>query len=316
MDAASQAHETALGSRLMRAMRLAARHGRLLLVLGLLAGFTLPDLAAAMKPALPAMVAFLVFISALRIGARAALGNLQQARGSLGLAVILQLAVPLVLIGALTLAGWQNTPAALALILVLSAPAISGSPAFTAMLGHDPAPAMRLLILGTVLLPLTVLPIFWLTPAFGDATAVILAALRLTAVLALAIGAAFALRRQVFPSPAPDTIKALDGLAALTLAIIVIALMSAVGPTLRTAPGSLLGWLALAFAINFGMQIAARCFGASVPASIIAGNRNIALFLVALPATITDPILIFIGCYQVPMYLTPILMQRFYGPAA
>ena len=51
----------------------------------------------------------------------------------------------------------------------------------------------------------------------------------------------------------------------------------------------------------------------TVPISIVAGNRNIALFLVALPAEITNPLLIFIGCYQVPMYLTPILMRRLYG---
>ncbi len=53
----------------------------------------------------------------------------------------------------------------------------------------------------------------------------------------------------------------------------------------------------------------------AVPVSIIAGNRNIALFLVALPTATTDPVLVFIGCYQIPMYLTPILLRRFYGPA-
>ena len=47
------------------------------------------------------------------------------------------------------------------------------------------------------------------------------------------------------------------------------------------------------------------------------GNRWIvvALFLVALPQATTDPLLIFIGCYQIPMYLTPVLLGRFYGAA-
>ena len=27
---------------------------------------------------------------------------------------------------------------------------------------------------------------------------------------------------------------------------------------------------------------------------------------------VTDPLLLFIGCYQIPMYLTPILLGRFY----
>lgn len=48
---------------------------------------------------------------------------------------------------------------------------------------------------------------------------------------------------------------------------------------------------------------------AAVPLSIIAGNRNIALFFVALSDEVTAPLLIFIGCYQIPMYLTPILMK-------
>lgn len=298
----------------MQALRLAARHGRLLLVLGLIAGFALPGLATAMKPALPAMVAFLVFVSALRIGARAAVGNLRQAGDSLRLVLGLQLAAPLALVSLVWLAGWPGSPALLALVFVMSAPSVTGGPTFAIMLGRDPAPALRLLILGTALLPLTVLPTFWLTPSLGGPGDVILAALRLTGVLSIAIGAAFALRRRAFPDPSAQTIQALDGLAAISLMVIVVALMSAVGPTLRSAPGTLAAWLALAFAINFGLQIAARLAGASVPTSIIAGNRNIALFLIALPTTVTDPVLIFIGCYQVPMYLTPILMQRFYGP--
>ena len=297
----------------MQALRFAARHGRLLLVLGLIAGFALPGVAAAMKPALPPMVAFLVFVSALRIGLRAAVGSLREARRSLWLVLAFQLGVPLALVSLLLPLGPAGTYAGLAAVLAMSAPSISGSPAFTVMLGHDPAPAMRLFILGTALLPLTVIPVFWLVPALGNLPEVIATALRLTAVIGITTAAAFTLRRLAFPTPSAATTQALDGLAAITLAVIVVGLMSAVGPLLRTDPASLAGWLALAFAVNFGMQIAARLLGAPVAASVIAGNRNIALFLVALPAAVTDPVLVFIGCYQVPMYLTPVLMQRFYG---
>lgn len=298
----------------MSALQFAARHSRALLVLGLLAGVTLPGVAAALKPALPLMVAGLVFISALRIGMRAALGNLRQARHSLGLVLVLQLGIPLTLIALLSLSGWQGSPVGVALVLAMSAPAISGAPAFTVMLGHDPAPAMRLLILGTAILPVTILPIFWLAPSLGGPAEAILAAMRLLLTIVFATAAAFVLRRRFFPDPGPEVTRALDGLAALALALIVIGLMAAVGPTLRSEPVALTGWLALAFAINFGMQIAARSLGTGTSVGIIAGNRNIALFLVALPASVTDPVLTFIGCYQVPMYLTPILMQRLYGP--
>ena len=297
-------------------LRLAAHHGRLLLVLGLVGGFTLPGLAAAMKPALPAMVAGLVFVSALRIGARAAIGNLKDARASLSVVLVLQLAIPLFLTAILAFSGYLATAVGMAIVLTMSGPSISGGPTFTAMLGHEPAPAMRLLILGTALLPLTVVPIFWLSPALGSLGEVISAAGRLTLVIAVTVGAAFTVRRRFFPDPAIETIQILDGLAALTLSTIVIGLMSAVGPTLRNNPMELLGWLTLAIGLNFGMQIFSYLLHGktsnSVPTSIIAGNRNIALFLVALPGTVTDQILIFIGCYQVPMYLTPIVMKALY----
>ena len=67
-------------------------------------------------------------------------------------------------------------------------------------------------------------------------------------------------------------------------------------------------------ALNFGLQAIAYKTDPRPDAgvAVIAGNRNIALFLVALPPEITDRILLFIGCYQVPMYLTPLVMARLY----
>ena len=293
-----------------------APHGRKALILGLVAGFALPGLAQAMKPALPAMVAGLIFVSALRIGMKAAVGNLAQAGDSLRRVLAMQIAVPLVAVAVFWVVP-VPAPVAIALILAMCGCSISGGPTFSVMLGFDPAPAMRLLILGTALLPLTILPIFWLTPALGSPTEVIVAALRLTVVIGACVAAAFWVRRQFFPDPAPQTVAALDSLAALSLAVIVVGLMSAVGPTLRNDPTALIGWLALAFAVNYGQQIASylllRGQEDAAQVSIVAGNRNIALFLVALPTGITDQILIFIGCYQVPMYLTPVVMKALYG---
>ncbi|MEM9022234.1 MAG: hypothetical protein AAGB22_00735, partial [Bacteroidota bacterium] len=109
--------------------------------------------------------------------------------------------------------GALATPVALATVLAIAAPSISGSPAFSVMIGHDPAPAMRLLILGTALLPLTVLPVFWLLPSLDGLSAVALAAARLTLVIALAVSAAFAVRIWLLPRPEPETVAALDGLS-------------------------------------------------------------------------------------------------------
>jgi len=301
----------------------AARHGKACLVLGLLAGLGLPWLAGWLRPWLPQMITLLLFLTALRIGPGGAVQSLGTLQRSAGLLVLLQLAVPLGFVGLMAVLNVPWSPLIMAITLVLSAPSAAGTPNFTILLGHDPAPAMRLLILGTAILPLTVLPAFWLLPELGDANAVILAALRLVAVIIGAVGVAFAVRYWRWPSMRAETRTALDGATAIALAVIVVALMSAIRPALASDPLRLLGWLGAAFAVSFGLQIVTylgmRATGNArdaAPVAIVAGNRNIALFLAALPPEITAPLLVFIGCYQFPMYLTPVLLGRLYGPAS
>lgn len=306
-------------TRLVGGLAFAGRHGRLLLVLGLVAGVALPGLAQAMKPWLQELVAFLLFLAALRVGPGRAAGSLRGALPTLGLTLAYQLVLPLGAAGIAATAGIADTPGAIALVLMLAASPISGSPNLAILSGADPAPAFRLLILGTALLPLTVIPVFQAMPSLGEGRDVLLASGRLLGVIAVAAAAAFLLRRTLLRDPGATGLRALDGASAITMAVVVVGLMSAVGPALRSMPGTLLGWLALATAANFGAQIVAAALlrkagaGPALPAlAIVAGNRNIALFLVALPTTTTDQILMFIGCYQIPMYLTPLLLAGFY----
>lgn len=291
-----------------------ARHARLCLVAGLLAGLGLPGLALAMKPFIPHMVAFTLFVTALRVGPQAAFGVIGEVARSLRLVLVLQVATPLLALGMLALAGLAATPFALAAVFALSASSIAGAPNFAIMVGSDPGPAMRLFVLGTALFPLTVLPLLWLAPGLAgvDATA---ASLRLVAVILAACLLGFGLRSALGPHVAEDHLRALDGVAALALSVLVIGLMAALGPALRGEPERFLAWLGVACLLNFGVQLFALWAGRrlrladAVPVSIVAGNRNVALFLIALPANVTDPLLIFVGCYQIPMFLTPIVMK-------
>ena len=303
-------------------LALLARHGRSVLVAGLVAGIALPDLALAMKPWIAELVAGLLFIAALRVGPRQAFGALSDMRASLGIALVYQVALPVAFILAFGLLGWHGALAT-GLVLMAAAAPISGSPNLTVLTGNDPAPALRLMVLGTAILPLTVIPVFWFAPALGEAGAMVGSAARLLVIIGGAAGAAFLIRGFLVKTPSPATVAAFDGLSALAMAIVVIGLMSAVGPAIRERPADLALALGVAFAGNFGLQIAAatilkRTAPARIvaPIGITAGNRNIALFLTALPAAVTDPLLLFIGCYQVPMYLTPILLRWLYPKVA
>lgn len=299
-----------------------ARHGRLVLIAGLVAGVLLPGLAGMVRGVLPELVACMLGVAALRIGPSAARGSLADIHISLRLVAVYQLLLPLVLAGVFLALGWDGTLAT-AMVLMAAAPSISGSPNLTIMTGHDPAPALRLMIAGVALLPLTVAPVFLLWPIFGSLGAIALASGKLLLLIGCSSAVAFVIRQRFFPQPSIETLGVIDGVSALLMAVLVIGLMSALGPAIAQTPGLVGLTLAAAFAINFSLQIAAYMLTGGrghersrVAWSIIAGNRNIALFLVALPATITDPLLLFIGCYQIPMYLTPILLRPLYAGRA
>jgi arsenite transporter len=299
-----------------------ARHGRLVLIAGLVAGILLPGLAGMVRGVLPELVACMLGVAALRIGPSAARGSLADIHVSLRLVAIYQLLLPLVLAGAFLALGLDGTLAT-AMVLMAAAPSISGSPNLTIMTGHDPAPALRLMIAGVALLPLTVAPVFLLWPIFGSLGAIALASGKLLLLIGCSSAVAFVIRQRFFPQPLTETLAVIDGVSALLMAVLVIGLMSALGPAIAQTPGLVGLTLAAAFAVNFSLQIAAYMLTGGrghersrVAWSIIAGNRNIALFLVALPAAITDPLLLFIGCYQIPMYLTPILLRPLYSGRA
>jgi hypothetical protein len=302
-----------------RLLQAAGRNGRALLVLGLLAGVLLPGLAAVLRPLLPEFVALLLFLAVLRIGPRQAFGAVREFGVTVRIVLVYQLALPLVAIGIFASLGHPAPALATAVTLMLAAAPLAGSPNLTILTGFEPAPALRLVVLGTAVLPLTALAVFWLMPGLDDSSAVLASAGRLLAVIFLAAASATAVRQTVFRQPTPAALAALDGLSAITMAVVVVGLMSAIGPTFASAPGQLAFWLAVAFAANLGAQVVAALVlrrGAlrdhMVPFAIVAGNRNIALFLVSLPAEFADQLLVFIGCYQIPMYMTPLIMRAFY----
>lgn len=306
---------------IIAALQMASVRARHCLVLGLLAGLFLPQVAAAMAPWLPQMVAALLVVTALRIGHRAALGAL----GDLGRTVLwvlgLQLALPLVLFGVLAACGQGGSTAALVIVLVTAAPALSGSPNLALMLGLDGGKMMQILILGTAAFPVTVLPVLLLMPQLGTAAAVLAAAGQLLAVIAVSAGVGFALRARFFPAPTAGQLQWLDGLSVLAFSGIVVGLMAALAPALAQDPAAVAGWMALAFGLCYGLQFAVQfalrpgpMAHMSGPIALAAGNRNIALFLVALPPEALTPIMVFVACWQVPMYLTPLILKPLYYP--
>jgi ACR3 family arsenite transporter len=165
-------------------------------------------------------------------------------------------------------------------------------------------------------------PVFLLMPQLGTVETIIWTAFKLFVTIGASTLAAMVVRRFLLPDLSANARQSLDGVSAIVLAVFVVGLMEAAARVLFSDPLAMLGWLVFACAANFGMQLAAYfALGRSMlpeartAVSIVAGNRNIALFLVSLPPDVTAPLLVFIGCYQIPMYLTPLVMRPLYrGP--
>ncbi|MGR3614718.1 MAG: hypothetical protein ACU0BB_01585, partial [Paracoccaceae bacterium] len=87
-----------------------APFGKHCLVAGLLAGLLLPEVAAFLRPYIPELVAFLLFLTACRIGHRDAFGvNVQNA---LGVVLVLQLMLPILMVLLLTVGNFGLGPLA------------------------------------------------------------------------------------------------------------------------------------------------------------------------------------------------------------
>ncbi|WP_425038813.1 hypothetical protein [Primorskyibacter sp. S187A] len=302
---------------MIRALAWVGQQGRYCLILGLALGLLAPGLAEVLRPWVGTLVALLLFVTGMRVGARAAFGSLDNVGPTLLRIGFFQTMLPLLVIALLLGLGLMGWPLALAVSLMLAAPSLTGAPNFAIMMGRDPAPGMRLLVLGTALFPITAFPVLWvLNPTGGGVWDAMSLSLGLLAAILAAVGCGFGIRRLLPILAEPPAQKALDGAAALLLAIVVVGLMSAIGPLLRSDPGALALWLLAALLVNLllvmtTLAISRRAgLGQSIATAIYAGNRNIALFLIVLPDAVAAPLMIFVGCYQIPMYLTPIVLAR------
>lgn len=324
------------------ALAFCGRQGRWVLPAGLLAGFLLPALASPMRAAIPYLIAVLLFIAWLRIADSSGAGSgidTETGTGTslstsgdttlsarfaflqdpelIGGVLLAQLVLPLILYFLLSLSAipvvW-----CMAAVLVAAAAPVSGGPNLVLLMGGDASLALRWLTAGTMLMPLTSIPVLALLLPDAPRLVVMLAIVKLVLIITVAMLAAFAVQKYG-SGKALKTSRSrqiLDGIAAVLLALMVIGLMSAVHHPTSTVP--VIGkMLLVAIAVNVGLQllgiaVASLSKQTVVSFGVLNGNRNIALFLAALPLGVTEPLLLFIACYQIPMYLTPLIGKPLY----
>lgn len=307
---------------IIRLMASCGRYGRWVLPLGLLAGVLLPWAAAPMRMAIPGCIAVLLFLAVLRLFPNSvALSEGLSPRewfASGGVVLVSQVLLPLLVYSLGYLLGVPSLWL-LAATLVAAAPPISGSPNLVLLLRGDGNFAMRWLMVGTAVLPLSCIPILYLLFPAQSASTMIRPSLILLSLIVGAVVVAIVVLRWSKQRQLELPSEVLDGASAIVLALMVIGLMSAVHKP-DTTMLAIAQMLALAIVINGGMQLLGVVIAkllnskrsSTITQGVVLGNRNIALYLTALPAAQIEPLLLFIACYQVPMYLTPLIGDYFY----
>lgn len=229
--------------------------------------------------------------------------------------IAFQLLLPVAVWLVLTSVGLSNhwvVPA----VLVACASPITGGPSLVIILKGDAREALDLLLMSTLLLPLTCLPALTLINTSDSIALVMMTAAKLLLLIGAVLLVAAVIRTNWRGLHYYRDNKSLDGLSAVCLAIMVIGLMSAFHDdnVLGVDIAKTLCW---AIGLNAGYQLFGFLFGKRfdinpISSGVSAGNRNIALFLAALPAEASAPLLLFIACYQIPMYLTPLIGSFIY----
>ena len=304
---------------MIRALEWIGARARWFLTIGALSALFLQDLAAILRPALPAFVALMYFLAMVRIDLPAVIRRTLNPRRMIVIVatcLALMVCTPVVLAGIARLVG-LDTEITASLVYISAAPPLGSAAALCLLLGLDAALALELTIVGSFLAPI-------LGPAITTyllGSAVPIDPLDLSLRLAGMIGAGAVCALIARPLIGADTIakraSAFDGIGAIAMVVTVIPIFAGATAEIVNAPMLALGILALVFALNIGIQLLmtpplrriteADSAGA---VGLIWGNRNAALYLAALPQS---PVFtLFVALYQFPMYMTPLLLRKLY----
>lgn len=294
------------------------RHASSAYAISIFLGLALPQLASALRPAIPISI----FIFIMLAFARANLPGLKivfRNPGRLAYAVAVSSIIP-------PLVGWvflslpmtQNLDPGLRLgvALMAAAPPLMASPVYAALLGFENSFALTTLVLGMVMTPATA-PL--LASALAGA-AVPLSPLALAERLAIFIGGGMIvgliLRRFTGVERLTRWKNELDGIGVLMFFLFAIAAMDGVLDLFMARPGFVFLLLALcsglsilAFSLGY-LSLKGFGFNDGFSVSICIGLRNMGLLMVPIISIVPTTTFLYFALAQVPVYVAPVILKR------
>lgn len=306
-----------LANPLLHLLALSARRGSLLLAIGIFGGALLPPLAAAIHPVVAPLVFGMMTLIFLRVDFEATLAHLRRP-GRVALIVVAQLIVSPVLMAALAEPLGLDRGITAGLVLFAAGSAATSSPAFARMVGLDPELSLVVALLSTFLVPLTAPPLAaWLAGvdlAIGPGAFM----LRLALVVGLPALVSLLLRRIIGPARLLRWGEAVDGVLVWFVVGYGFGVMDGLSARLAADPAWVVTALVVAIVANYGLNAVTTLAlwplgrNPAATAGLMAGNRNMALFLAVLPASADPRVALFFALCQFPLFLSPFLLRPLY----
>lgn len=285
-----------------------------ILAVGVFLGLFLPSLANFMRPSLSLVVAVLLYLALLNI-------DWSQTRGYLIAPSLVSAALVWMLVVSPMFAWWAtrilqlDTGVAAAIVFMASAPPIMSSPSMIALVRLDAALAMVCLLLATLIAPFTITLVAAglvnTTLSLSPSSLLV----RLVSFVAICIFAALLTRRIAGTVMLQKFNPYNRSVSVILLLLFAIAIMDGVTARLFDNPEHVLKVTALAFAANgllfvlgaalFRLNGWRRC----LTVAFVGANCNMGLVLAVLPATSHPDIFLYFAVAQIPMYLTPLVLE-------
>lgn len=296
------------------------RHAMLVLPAGIFMALLLPETDSDITWIVPPLIAIIYTVTFIRMDLPALLHDMLspiEILRQLLIACFILIVMPLLLIGGCHLAGVDTTlfPSA---TWYAVAPPIASTAWICGIMGLSLPTAMRVIVMTSLLAPFT--GPFMAQLILPNAASISSIAMFINLATMIFAGVMIALIGQIFLGKASidNHSKRFDGLATLAMLLFLIPVFNGIPHQIIQLPLLALKILLLAIALNFTTQLMLMLIARVLPKhrgrelasvlAVVSGNRNVGLYYGALPL---DPIFsMFTALYQVPLYLTPLLMSR------
>jgi len=312
---------------MMTILGVIGRRAPLVLVLGVVAGILLPGMGNLLGPVFQVLVVMLLVTAMMRVDVPQVLSHIRRPLRMIIILVFLMVAMPFAIY---ILAGYLGLSPTLhmALVLLTMAPPLSAAAGMATLMKLDDALTLNIIVVGTLIAPFSapfLAVSFFEFPFDLDVHSMLL---RLVLTVGISLFIALVIRRIAGRRWIEEKAQALDGVNALVLVAFAIVVMNGIGWSNDLEPRLLMQTLAAVFLINWGLHGLTLLAAIFVPSigrsansliskragaiSLMAGNRNLALFMAALPTDVAASLMLFLALYQLPIYLTPMLTLPIY----